>query len=401
MPEWEVKRSKTYNNMDKEIKENKKADVMNPVRILQILGRLDRGGAETMIMNLYRNIDREQVQFDFVIHTTEECDYSEEVRCLGGHIYSLPAFSVKTALSYSRAWRGFLREHPEYKLIHSHVRSTASILLREAKKQNRITIVHSHNTSSGSGISAIVKNILQLPLRYIADYLFACSVSSGHWLYGEKACEGKRFQVLNNGIDTEQFRFDDLLRQKMRTQMEVGDEIVIGHIGRMEEQKNHKRLLEIVAVLKNVKVWLIGSGPLETEIKQQIKDLKLEDRVCCLGVRSDVPMLMQAMDVILFPSLFEGLPVTLIEAQASGLPILMSNTITSEVVVTDLVETCSLEAENCVWKEQLEEIVSKTQTPEWMKQRPEYCRKVAQAGYDIKSTTAWLQKFYLETVHGI
>ncbi|MDY4068972.1 MAG: glycosyltransferase, partial [Lachnospiraceae bacterium] len=202
-----------------------------PIRILQVLGRLDRGGAETMILNLYRHMDREQLQFDFVIHTEDVCDYTEEVLQLGGKIYSMKPFRVSTALAYRKQWRLFFREHPEYRVIHGHMRSTASLYLSEAKRAGLVTIVHSHNTSSGSGIAALVKNVLQYPLRYQADYLFACGRKAGEWLYGKKACDSPRFRLLLNGIETDRFRFLEAVREEKRHELGIGaDDLVFLHI---------------------------------------------------------------------------------------------------------------------------------------------------------------------------
>ena len=171
-----------------------------PTRILHVLGSLTRGGAQTMIMNLYRNIDRDKVQFDFIVHTNKKYEYDDEVTSLGGKIYSFPSYKGKNHFGYKNAWKSFLVNHPEYKIIHGHVRSTASIYLKIAKQYGLNTIAHSHNTSSGNGISAFVKNTLQFPLRYIADNLFACSEYAGTWLFGKNVQRKKNFYILNNEI---------------------------------------------------------------------------------------------------------------------------------------------------------------------------------------------------------
>jgi len=364
-----------------------------PIRILQVLGRLDRGGAETMLMNLYRCMDRSQIQFDFIIHTTDICDYTEEVKRLGGKIYSMKPFRASTAIHYRKQWKDFFREHKEYKVIHGHMRSTASLYLAEAKKAGLVTIVHSHNTSSGKGISALVKNVLQYPLRFQADYLFACSKGSGVWLYGEKACEKERFHILKNGIMPEAFSFSEEIRESVRNEMQAGRDLIFLHVGRMELQKNHVFLLHIIKSVsekyKNVQLWLCGVGPLESEIKQQIKELDLEKQVRILGVRTDIPQLMQAADGMIFPSLFEGLPVTLIEAQAAGLPVLMSDTITEEVVLTDLVKTLPLSESAENWSERALKMIPG-------EERGKYREIVAAKGYDVKKNAKELAIFYKE-----
>ena len=382
-----------------------------PIRILQVLGRLDRGGAETMIMNLYRHMDREQLQFDFVIHTEDVCDYTEEVLQLGGRIYSMKPFRASTALAYRKQWRLFFREHPEYHVIHGHMRSTASLYLKEAKRAGLVTIVHSHNTSSGSGIAAPVKNVLQYPLRYQADYLFACGRKAGEWLYGKKACNGSRFRLLLNGIEADRFRFREAVREEKRHELGIGaDELVFLHIGRMEEQKNHRFLLEIMREIarmsgknvsregqengthgewKTVRLLLCGCGPLEDELRAQAA----EDTVF-LGVRDDIPALMMASDAMIFPSLFEGLPVTVVEAQAAGLPVLMSDTVTDEVILTDLVRTMSLREDVHSWARRAFEMAKK------FPDRSSYAQQIRSAGYDVGQSARWLMEFYRSCQRG-
>lgn len=378
-----------------------------PIRILQVLGRLDRGGAETMVMNLYRHMDRSRIQFDFVIHTEDICDYTREVEQLGGKIYSMERFSASTALRYRRQWRAFFKAHPEYPVIHGHMRSTAVLYLEEAKRAGRVTIVHSHNTSSGRGISAAVKNMMQYPLRFQADYLFACSRRAGIWLYGKRACERGNFRILLNGIEPESFRFREEVRSRKRRELfentimtwksdkgdAVEDMILFLHIGRLEAQKNHGFLLrimkEIVSLERKAVLLLCGTGPLEPEIKEEIGRYGLESNVYLLGVRTDVPELMQAADGMLFPSLFEGLPVTLVEAQASGLPVLMADTVTEEVVLTDLVRTMSLSEAPESWAGQALNMMSGSR-----KDRTGYADEVARSGYDVAENARDLGRFY-------
>lgn len=386
-----------------------------PIRILQVLGRLDRGGAETMVMNLYRHMDREQLQFDFVIHTEDECDYTQEVEKLGGRIYSVKPFCASTALEYRKQWRLFFREHPEYRIIHGHMRSTASLYLAEAQRAGLVTIVHSHNTSSGSGIAAMVKNVLQYPLRYQADYLFACGRRAGEWLYGKKACDGPRFKLLLNGIETDRFRFREAARMEKRHELGIGDEeLVFLHIGRMEEQKNHRFLLQIMKEIermeKKSRLLLCGCGPLEGELRAQAAA-----DVCFLGVRDDIPALMMASDAMIFPSLFEGLPVTLVEAQAAGLPVLMSDTVTDEVILTDLVQTMSLRESAHLWAQQALGMAEPTwraaeqsvkvagqiqRAAQQARERSAYAQEIRSAGYDVEQSAKWLAEFYLSCQRG-
>ncbi len=376
-----------------------------PVRVLQVLGRLDLGGAETMIMNLYRRMDRTRIQFDFIIHTQDECVYSREVRELGGKIYSVPRFTGSNLHAYQRAWRGFFREHPDYLIIHGHMRSTAAIYLRIAKQYGLVTIAHSHNMSSGEGGKAVVKNLLQLPIRHIADELFACSEASGEWLYGKRAAGRNNFHILKNAIDTENFRFSLKIRREIRENIGAGEHcLVLGHIGRFEEQKNHRFLIEIAAgVIRNRKeaqldtqLWLIGEGVLEQEIRTLVKERGIEAEVKFLGVRKDVNELMQGMDILVFPSLFEGFPVTLVEAQASGLLTVASDTVTREVTLTELIRYQSLSGQAEEWAEAVRQAASEYPESVRNERSQQYQEAVRAAGYDIARTAEWLEKFYLD-----
>lgn len=380
-----------------------------PIRILHVLGRLDRGGAETMVMNLYRCIDRSRIQFDFVLHTEEECAYSEEVRALGGRIFSVPAFSVSGAVHYRRAWKELLKTHTEWKVLHSHIRSTAALYLPIAKNFGICTIIHSHNTASGSGVSALVKTLLQYPLRFQADYLFACSKMAGEWLYGKRACDKQNFYLLKNAIDTERFAFSKEKRQKGRERLGISEQdFVVGHVGRFEEQKNHRFLLDIWEAWlqreaakpeRKSMLLLIGEGVLEPQIKQLAEKKGLKN-VRFLGSRTDVDELISAMDVFLFPSLFEGLPVTLIEAQAAGLKVLASDTISKEVMVTKLVRMCSLKAPALEWSGWLEKAQIIEGMSARMRRSREAVTQIKASGYDIQETAAWLQEFYRSIWNG-
>lgn len=370
-------------------------NVKKPIRVLQVLGRLDLGGAETMIMNLYENIDRDQVQFDFVIHSQDECAYSSRVRELGGVIYSVPCFTMKNIREYKKAWRQLFAAHPEYKVIHGHVRSTASIYLKIAKQYGLVTIAHSHNTSSGKGLSAFVKNTMQHSIRNIADFLFACSKGSGIWLYGGKACKGDNFYVLKNAIDTEKFTYTQEIRERVRSSLNLEDKFVIGHVGRFEQQKNHDFLIQVFGEIyhtnKDARLLLIGSGPLEEATKDKVAKLNLSKVVYFLGIRKDVNELLQAMDIFLFPSLFEGLPVTLIEAQAAGLPVVASKNVSKEVQVTDLIQF--LEIDNNI-KEWSKAVLN---TPkDKYREDSNIGQGIAESGYSITTTSMWLMDFYMK-----
>jgi glycosyltransferase involved in cell wall biosynthesis len=367
----------------------------NPVRVLQVFAEMNRGGAETMIMNLYRNIDRSMIQFDFIVHTEDECAYDDEIYKLGGKIFRVPAYKGTNHLTYLKNWEDFFGKHPEYKIIHGHVRSTAAIYLKVAQKSGLTTIAHSHNTSSGNGFSAIVKNLLQYPIRYVADYLFACSESAGEWLFGNQVSKKRNFYILNNAIDTKKFIFNKDIRDKKRKEFQLEGKFVIGHVGRFHPQKNHDFLVDIFKAVhdkdENAILLLVGEGGLQTAIQEKVYRLGLDSNVIFTGVRSDIPELFQAMDMFVFPSLFEGLGIVLIEAQASGLPCIVTDTIPKEALVTGNVKEVSLIESPDNWREAiLQQIDSFERTSTY--------EKIKGSGYDIEESHRWLQEFYLGLV---
>lgn len=358
------------------------------IRILHVFGWLDRGGAEAVIMELYRHIDRSKVQFDFVVHTSRKCEYNDEIVSLGGRIFSVPSFSLKTLISYKKAWKVLLESHSEWRIIHGHVRSTASIYLSIAKKLGRYTIAHSHSISSGKGLSAHVKNALQK--RIVADYYFACSKKAGEWLFGKKI-NNSNYSTLPNAIDTEKYSFDKNVRSSVRREFGCGKSIVIGHVGNFYDVKNHSFLLSVFYELQkcyDAKLMLVGDGTLRQEIEEKINDLGINAKVDILGVRNDVFRLFQAMDFFVFPSKYEGLGVVLIEAQTSGLPCVMSDKVPDEAIVTsNLVSVMSLDKSVDEWADH---IISRLG-----EERYSRIDEVKAHGYDIRDTAKWLEEFYL------
>lgn len=367
----------------------------NPVRVLQVFAEMNRGGAETMIMNLYRNIDRSKIQFDFIVHTEDKCAFDDEIYKLGGKIFRVPAYKGTNHLPYLKNWEHFFKKHPEYKIIHGHVRSTASIYLKTAKKCGLITIAHSHSTSSGNGLSAIAKNVLQFPIRHVADYFFACTKTAGEWLFGKKTCKKENFHILKNAIDAKKFVFNNVVRNRVRKELRIADKFVIGHVGRFHSSKNHEFLIDIFKKVHetndNAILLLVGEGDLQDTIRKRVYNLGLDNNVIFTGVRSDIPELFQAMDMFVFPSLYEGLGIVLIEAQASGLPCVIANTIPEEALITDNVKQVSLTESPKVWTEA---ILKRMDSYE----RKSTYAKIKDSGYDIEESHMWLQEFYLGLV---
>ena len=357
------------------------------IRVLQMIGALNAGGSQAMLMNIYRNIDRERIQFDFALDRTKELFYADEVRALGGEIYSLPLFTGLNAGQVIRGWDDFLAEHPGYPVLHSHVRSYASLYLPVAKRHGLKTVIHSHSTSNGSGPQALVKGLLQYPLRYQADVLMGCSTEAGRWLFGRRACESDKYVFLPNGVDLSRFRPNEQLRREYRAKMGLEGSYVVGHVGRLGQVKNHAFLLDAFAQLRSLRpearLLLVGDGELRGQIEARTAELGLSDCVIMTGNRNDVPQLMQAMDVFALPSLWEGLPVTLVEAQAVGLPCLISDRITRDVDVTPLITRLPVDSARR-WAEELAKD----------RARRDCAEAVADSGFEIRDSAEKLCRIY-------
>lgn len=364
---------------------------MEPIRVLHVLGGLNRGGAETMVMNLYRIIDKEKVQFDFVIHKENENEYVDEIKSLGGKVYVFPRFVMKNLFLYRKYWMTFLKKHPEYKILHSHVRSYAIVYIKLAKKRKIKTIIHSHSTSNGKGISAYVKWVLQLPLRKKCNYLFACSNVSGEWLFGKKAVKLPNYRLIKNAIDISKYGIDSSVREEYRKKFDAENKYIYGHVGRLSEPKNHRFLLETFSeILKRnpqALLLLVGEGEYRSRIESWIHELNLDKNVIMTGSRQDIPQLLNAMDVFLFPSLWEGLPITVIEAQAVGLPCIISDQITSEVVISEAVTCLPINKGYECWVEQSLSSVGR---------KFNVIDEIKRAGFDVKDSAEELMKFYKE-----
>lgn len=361
----------------------------NPIRVLQMIGSLNVGGSQAMIINLFKNIDRSKVQFDFIVDRNDELHYKDLIESLGGKIYYLPRFRGNNAFEVKSAWRTFLQNHPEYKVLHSHVRSYASLYIPVAKKYGLKTIIHSHNTSSGKGLSAVYKALLQFPLRFQADYFIGCSKEAGEWLFGKKRVSGDRYFMLQNAVDIEKLKFNREIRDEYRRDLKLGDDICFIHVGRFTPQKNHMFLLDVFAEIvkqhPSSRLLVLGDGDLRGSIEEKIKELNLWDKVSLLGNRNDVHNILQAADCFLFPSLFEGLPVTAVEAQAAGVPCYISDTVTKDIKVSELARYLPIDKGAKFWADRiLSDDIS----------RIDVSKKIKDAGFDVKETAKKMELFY-------
>ena len=215
------------------------------LRVLQVIGAMDRGGAETMLMNLHRTIDRDEVQFDYLVHEQRECDYDAEIEKLGGRLFRLPRYTVANGGTYRRLVRAHLQEHPEHRIVHGHIGSSASIYLDEARRAGRFGIAHSHSQNYLHGFMGLAFRAMTRSTRNVADYFFACSREAGIDRYGAAVVEGDRFSIMNNGIDLAAYVCDEERHEAARRALGFGPSMlrggapVIGHVGRLSPEKNH------------------------------------------------------------------------------------------------------------------------------------------------------------------
>jgi len=363
------------------------------IRVLHIVNIMNRGGLETMIMNLYRNIDRTKIQFDFLTHSTQPGDYDNEIKELGGNIYSVVS-RRQGILKNRRQLMEFFKKHPEYNIVHMHVSSLSYITpLKIATMGNVSTrVIHSHSSKHERGsIHKLLHMINQRKIKKYATNYFACSNVAAKWLYGDRLYNELDIHLINNSIDAQKFSFNEEVRNIVRKKLNIEDNFVIGHVGRFTDAKNHIFLIDIFKEIHNIYpnsvLMLVGRGELENEIKNRVIKLGLEDSVMFMGVRSDIPELLQAMDVFLFPSLYEGLPVTLVEAQAAGLKCYVSDAVTQDVDITGLVQFISLQQSSKYWASKIiagQEGYIRLNTYE----------DVVKAGYDVKTAAIKLKEFY-------
>lgn len=372
-----------------------------PIRILHVLGGVSLGGAESRIMDLYRCMERDKVQFDFLVHSTDAKErkpefYDEEIKSLGGNIYVLPKFKVYNYLSYLKAVKKFFAEHHDFHMVQGHMTSTASIYLKEAKRAG-VLVVAAHARSAGvdKGIKGIITKVLRRPLLKRADYCFACSTEAGRAVFGKNWENSPKAKVIPNAIDVAKFKYNREVREGVRREEELENCYVIGHVGRFHYAKNHEFLLEVFAFVHekmnkigmNAVLMLLGEGPGMEAVKEQARTLGIEKDVLFMGNKKEIEKYYQAMDYFVFPSRFEGLPGTVVEAQAAGLRCLISDRVTGEVALSELVHYESIDKKPDLWAEYILEHASY--------ERRSMENTVKEAGFDVKNQAEDMKRFYM------
>lgn len=363
-----------------------------PIRVLIVNYKMQCAGIESFIMNVYRNIDKEKVQFDFLVHYSELQFYDKEIEELGGNIYRLSVREDNNIIKYFRDLKRFFANHPEYQIVHGHMESFGVFYLHAAMKAGiRTRIAHSHIAERNRGIKGCVKHLLNCFYHTYATDLFACSDVAGKFMFGKS-----KYTVFNNAIDTRKFSYSKDIRGQIRSDLEIKNSTtVIGHVGRFNTQKNHIFLMEVfneVLKINNDSIMLLlGEGDLFEDVVTYSKHLGINEKVRFLGIRADAYRIYQAIDIFVMPSLFEGLPVSGIEAQAAGLPCIFSDTITEQTKITPNVTFLNLSDSKQMWAEKISNIVQSTN-------RINTSKLICDAGYDISTEVKKLQEFYLSRV---
>ena len=370
---------------------------MEPIRVLHNIVLMDAGGIETLVMNVYKHIDRERLLFDFLVHRPQEGVYDKEILEYGGKIFRTCPFNPLHINQYKKECMQVFAEHPEYKVFHAH-QELCLWPLQYAKQMGVPTrIAHSHNAKSVINLKYFFFLYEKMFIKNYCTDMFMCSPLAGEWTFGKKAVSEGKVKFIKGNIETERFKFDETVRREVREELGVGDRIVIGRVGRFMQQKNHTFLLDIFSIIHkknpNTVLVLCGNGRLEDDIKQKAKDLGIENAIIFTGVKNQINVqtnrLYQAFDLYLFPSLWEGLPLTGIEAQTSGLPVLMSDVIADETVATNNVTKLSLTESAQTWADKALDIVTTFQRKDCQKQ-------VVDAGFDVRNTADYLQEFYID-----
>lgn len=332
-----------------------------PIKVLQVMGIVESGGVEAVIMNYYRHIDKTEVQFDFVMHKGSNSDYIAEVKSMGAKVYEVTPYS--NPIRFIQEVYSIIKKE-NYQMVHSNMNALSLFPLFAAYLAGvPVRILHNHSTDTkAEPLRTFVKHLLRPFARLFANEYWACSKLAGEWMYGKQAVADGKVTIINNAIDLKQFAFDEAKRNKLRKELGLQDGFVIGHVGRFMKQKNHDFLVDIFAEVAkkqgNAKLLLIGDGPLREQIENKVKTLGLDEKVIFTGVRSDVADLYNAMDVFVFPSLYEGLGMVAVEAQANGLPVISSTEVPKEAKISDAIKFEALSNTKSFWTKDILDCVN-------------------------------------------
>ncbi len=366
---------------------------MKKIKVLQLVPGLDAGGISMLLLNYYKNMDRNKIQFDFAIFYDNIGLTGKEFKKMGSKIYHLPKKSLDFK-GYIKSLKNILKEN-NYDIVHAHQNYQSFIPLQLAKKCGiKVRISHCHTTLPDPGYKQKILSIIGKLLNNLyATDKFACGIEAGKFLYGKKINNKQNFFILNNAIDVKKYIYNEKIRNKIRKELHVSNKFVIGTIGRLSKQKNQKFAIDVFKEVyeknNNAELIIVGNGELEKELKSYVNKLNLNNNVLFLGKRTDVNELLQGFDVFILPSLYEGLPIVGVEAISSSIPCIFSDTITKELKVRENIK-----------------YIKKYNIDEWSKEiltyqdfkRIENSKEVMMNLYDIKKNAKLLENKYIELV---
>lgn len=363
--------------------------MVSRLRIAQVLHHMNLGGIEAVVINYYRAIDKTQVQFDFFVEAGSVVPFRDELENSGANVIELP--TLRNPIAYIYALRKVLWDE-KYAAVHAHM-NTLSVFSLFAAWLARVPvrICHNHTTAHAiEGKRTRIKYLLRPFAPLFATHLFACSQAAGEWMYGKRAYERGHVYVLKNAIDLDQYRFDAQKRATLREELGVGDGVVVGHVGRFCQQKNHEFLLEIfekiVARMPDAMLMLVGTGDTLPAMQGKARALGIADNIRFMGEQMNMSAIYSAMDVFVLPSYYEGLPVVGIEAQTASLPCIFSGDISSEINLTSNAHSLPL-GDATRWAN---EVLALCKQP-----RSEDIAPLVTAGYSIRQEVSRLLDFYL------
>ncbi|MDK2808259.1 MAG: hypothetical protein PWP24_994 [Clostridiales bacterium] len=365
---------------------------MGRIRVLQILDKISNGsGVCSVVMNYYNYIDKDKVIFDFMVNEPVPEKIKATLEMQGSKIFIMPGLKNRNLFRYKKQLQKFFSEHKEYKIVHGHTPNAAAFYLTEAKKAGiKIRIIHSHNAIGSENLWKRFRNriLYKVAIKH-ANMYFTCGKKAAEYLYGKNF--RKKYYILNNAIDLDKYKFDDSIRSEIRKKLNLEDNFVIGNVGRFCKQKNQKYsigiLEEVMKVDENIKLLLIGDGKQLDEVKLDAKRKNIADHVIFTGEVENVFDYLQAMDLFILPSLFEGLPVSCVEAQAMGLPCLISDTVTREIAFNKNVEFVSISDSPIKWRDQILRLKNINRE-----------NAVNISSYNIKDKASELTKLYCELI---
>ena len=366
------------------------------IKVLQCVSNMDRAGIETMLMNYYRNINRNKIQFYFLCNKTKPGSYDDEIKKLGGKLFHSPGLNPLKALKYHKVVKKIIKDN-KIDIVHVHNGAFGLQALIAAKAAGvKVRISHAHGTRIDVNLKLPLKLLYKTQLKRFANQYWGCGLEAIKFYYGNNVLKNKNYYLLTNAIDENKFKYDETKRKKIRKQLGISDtEYLIGHVGRFMPQKNHKFLIEIFKEINKTnqkfKLILIGDGELKSEIENKIAELGLKDKIILTGNIPNIDEMYQAMDSFVLPSLFEGLPVVGIEAQANGLNCLFSDTISTEVDITGNTTFMSLNTSAVKWAEKIIKLS--------MNKRNKITSEIKEHNYSITEETKKLENKYKELLN--